>query len=203
MACLPLEVMPARRKSCAVTRSSSSRITERAVLEEALAAHTTRLGEKLRREGLGTDHVTIFYHASVHDRDEPMRSVSTTVRLPGHSSNTLALIRAARSTVRREPDARPWRYAKAGIVTTYLVPPLRSPRALIGALDCKRSGPQMAAMDACSTRWDRGAMVPARLQHEVWDAHAALHDVGRRAAGCFRLADMDYDAYRDLIPSGQ
>jgi DNA polymerase V len=92
LACLPLEMVPARRKGCAVTRSFSSRITERAVLEEAVAAHATRLGEKLRREGLGTDHVTVFYHTSEHDRDEPIRSVSTTVSLPEHTPDTLALL---------------------------------------------------------------------------------------------------------------
>jgi hypothetical protein len=55
-----------------------------------------RLGEKLRREGLVTGHVTIFYHTSEHGRDEPIRSVSTTVPLPEHGSDTLALIKAAR-----------------------------------------------------------------------------------------------------------
>ena len=164
-ACLPLELVPARRKGCAVTRSFSSRITERAVLEEAVAAHATRLGEKLRREGLGTDHVTVFYHTSEHDRDEPMRSVSTTVQLPEHSSDTLALIKAARHGVARtwrEPGERPWRYSKAGIVTNDLVPLSFSPRALIGALDRERSGPLMVAIDACNARWGRGAVVPAR-----------------------------------------
>jgi len=164
-ACLPLELVPARRKGCAVTRSFSSRITERAVLEEAVAAHATRLGEKLRREGLGTDHVTVFYHTSEHDRDEPMRSVSTTVQLPEHSSDTLALIKAARHGVARtwrEPGERPWRYSKAGIVTNDLVTLSHSPRALIGTLDRARSGPLMAAMDACNARWGRGAVVPAR-----------------------------------------
>jgi DNA polymerase V len=34
----------------------------------AVATHATRLGEKLRREGLGTDHITVFYHTSGHDR---------------------------------------------------------------------------------------------------------------------------------------
>ena len=31
-------------------------------LEQAIASHATRLGEKLRREGVGTDHVTVFFH---------------------------------------------------------------------------------------------------------------------------------------------
>ena len=80
--CLPLELMPAKREGCAMTRSFSRRITERETLEQAVTAHATRLGKNLRRGGLGTTDVSVFYHTSEHDRGDPMRSVSTTVTLP-------------------------------------------------------------------------------------------------------------------------
>lgn len=75
------------------------------------------------------------------------------------------LIRAVRHGVAetsREPGARPWRYAKAGTVTSDRVPLSHSPRALIGQMDGARSGPLTAATDACNARWGRGAVVPAR-----------------------------------------
>jgi DNA polymerase V len=53
-----------------------------------------------------------------------MRSVSTTVTLPEATNDTLALIKAARLGVAktwREPGERPWRYNKAGVVTTDLM----------------------------------------------------------------------------------
>lgn len=65
---------------------------------------SARRGEKLRREGLGTDHVTIFYHTSEHGRDEPIRSVSTTARRQEHGSDTLALIKAARHRTTQVSD---------------------------------------------------------------------------------------------------
>ena len=165
LSCLPLELLPARRKGCAVTRSFSGRVSDRATLEEAVAAHAARLGEKLRRDGLGTDQVTVFYHTSEHDRGEPMRSVSTVVSLPEATNDSLALIKAATHGVAktwREPGHVPWRYSKAGVITTDLVPLAESPRALIGRLDRERSAPLMAALDACNARWGRGAVVPAR-----------------------------------------
>ena len=165
VSCLGLDLVPARRKGCAVTRSFSGRVTERAELDQAVAAHATRLGEKLRREGLGTDQVTVFYHTSEHDRGEPMRSVSTVVTLPEATNDTLALIPAAlhgvARTWREQPDP-PWRYSKAGIVTTDLVPLAGSQRALIGRLDRERSANLMGALDACNARWGRSAVVPAR-----------------------------------------
>ncbi|SFI84151.1 DNA polymerase V [Methylobacterium brachiatum] len=93
-----------------------------------------------------------------------MRSVSTTVTLPEHTSDTLALIKAAPHGVAktwREPGERPWRYSRAGIVTNDLVPLSHSHRALIGRMDWERSGPLMAAMDACNARWGCGAVAPA------------------------------------------
>lgn len=168
--CLPLEMVPARRKGCAVTRSFSWRIEDRASLEQAVAAHATRLGEKLRREGLATSHVTVFYHTSEHDRGDPQRSVSTCVSLPEASNDTLVLIKAALHGVARtwrEQPERPWRFSKAGVVTVDLLPLGVTPRALIGRLDRERSGPLMAAMDACNTRFGRGAVVPARAGLEA------------------------------------
>src|SRR5215213_7187882 len=83
-----------------------------------------------------------------------------TVRLPEATNDTLALIAAVKYGARQV-----WRdghaYAKAGVITTDLVALERSQRALIGAMDRKRSGQLMAAMDACNRRWGHGSVVPA------------------------------------------
>lgn len=73
------------------------------------------------------------------------------------------LIAAARVGVARIWRAQPdlaWRYSKAGVVTTDLLPLNQTPRALIGQLDRERSEPLMAAMDACNTLWGHGSVVP-------------------------------------------
>ncbi len=172
--CLPVEIVPARRKGCAVTRSFSSRITEREVMEQAVAAHATRLGEKLRRDGLAVSAVTVFYHTSEHDRGDPMRAVSTVVHLPEATNDSRHLIQAALHGVAKtwkEQGPTPWRYSKAGLVTKDLVPLDGAPRPLFGALDREKSGKLMAAMDACNSRFGRGAVVPARaglVEKRTW-----------------------------------
>ncbi|MEE7494857.1 Y-family DNA polymerase [Methylobacterium oryzae] len=158
--CLDLETIAPTRKGCAVTRSFSERVEDLATMEQALAAHAARLGEKLRREGLGTDHLTVFFHTSEHDRDRPQRSISTVVTLPEASSDTLVLAKAATFGVRKVwRDG--YRYSKAGIVTTDLMPLESSQRALIGGLDRETAGRLMEALDACNRRFGRGAVVPA------------------------------------------
>ncbi len=158
--CLSLEEHAPTRKGCAVTRMFSRRVEDRPTMEQAVATHASRLGEKLRREGLGTDHVTVFFHTSEHDRAAPQRSVSTTVTLPEASNDTMALAAAACHGVRAIWRVG-YRYSKAGVMTVDLVPLERSQRALpgFGRLDRERGGALMEALDSCNRRFGRGSVV--------------------------------------------
>lgn len=168
--CIALEDVAPTRKGCAVTRSFSGRVDDLAMMQEAIAAHATRLGEKLRRHGLATDHVTVFFHTSPFDRG-PSRSVSTTVDFPEASNDTLVLVRAANWGARRIWKGG-YRYAKAGLMTVDLVPLEASQWALIGALDREKSGRLMEALDACNAKHGRGAVFPAASgvarQQKAW-----------------------------------
>jgi DNA polymerase V len=161
VSCLSLEEHPPTRKGCAVTRMFSSRVEDRSTMEQAVATHAARLAEKLRRQSLGTDHVTVFFHTSEHDRSHPQRSVSTTVTLPEASNDSFVLAAAACHGV-RSVWRDGYRYSKAGVITVDLVPLERSQRALpgFGQLDRERGGALMEALDACNRRWGRGAVVP-------------------------------------------
>jgi DNA polymerase V len=157
--CLNLELVPARRKGCAVTRQFGRRVESRADLEQAVAAHTARLAEKMRREGLASADLVVFYHTSSRDAG-PQRSVSRLVNLPEATSDSLALIAAATAVV-RETFRSGYRYSKAGVVAGDLVLLADAPRALFGALDRERGTRLMAALDACNRRFGRGSVVPA------------------------------------------
>jgi len=161
--CLTLEDHPPTRKGCAVTRSFSSRVVDRDTVEQAVATHAARLGEKLRRSALGTDHMTVFYHTSEHDRSSPQRSISTTVTLPEASNDTLVLAAAACHGVRQTWKPGRYRYSKAGVVTVDLVPLEKSQRALpgLGRLDRERGGALMSAVDQCNSKYGRGSVITA------------------------------------------
>jgi DNA polymerase V len=168
--CIDLESVAPTRKGCAVTRSFAGRVESLDMMQEAIAAHATRLGEKLRHHGLATDHVTVFFHTSPHDLG-PSRSVSTTVDFPEASNDTLVLVRAAKWGARRIWKSG-YRYAKAGLMTVDLVPLEASQRALIGALDREKSGRLMEALDACNRKLGRGVVFPAAAgiarQKKAW-----------------------------------
>lgn len=168
--CIDLETVAPTRKGCAVTRSFAGRVDSLDMMQEAIAAHATRLGEKLRNHGLATDHVTVFFHTSPHDHG-PARSVSTTVDFPEASNDTLTLIRAAKWGARRIWKSG-YRYAKAGLMTVDIVPLEASQRALIGGLNREKSGRLMDALDACNAKHGRGAVFSAAAgierQRKAW-----------------------------------
>jgi DNA polymerase V len=158
---IALETVAPQRKGCAVTRSFGQRVTAKVEMEQAVAGYATRLGEKLRRHGLATDHVTVFMHTSPF-ADDPQRSVSMTVDIPEATNDSLQLIKAAKRAV----DGlwkNGFRYSKAGIITQDLVPPAIVQRALFDGLDHERAAKVMAAMDEANRRWGRATVVPAAV----------------------------------------
>ncbi|MBZ6078958.1 Y-family DNA polymerase [Microvirga puerhi] len=158
--CIDLEIVPPQRKGCAVTRSFSERIVAKADMHEAVAAYVTRLGEKLRRHGLATSHLSVFMHTSrFAGEDEQPYSASTTVHLPEATNDTLALLAAGRRAVDALWRQGP-RYAKAGVMTTDLVEPEFAQRSLFLPEDYK-SVELMEALDRINKRFGRGTIAPA------------------------------------------
>lgn len=159
LSCLALELVAPQRKGCAVTRAFSRRVEDLATMQEAVATHSTRLGEKLRRHELATDALTVFFHTSMHDPG-PQHAAQRTVSLPEATNDTFALIAAARTGIRaawREGQ----RYSKCGVMTLGLVRAEDAQRPLFGGLDRERSARLMGALDAINARYGRGTLVPA------------------------------------------
>ncbi|WP_367184078.1 DUF4113 domain-containing protein [Devosia sp.] len=148
------------------TRSFGQRVTSKVEMEQAVASYATRLGEKLRRHGLATDHVTVFMHTSQFDDDEPQRNVSMTVDIPEATNDTLQLIKSARRAVDQLWRSG-FRYSKAGIITQDLVAPPIPQLALFDGLNHERAARVMAAMDAANARFGRGTVVPAAIGTKV------------------------------------
>jgi DNA polymerase V len=160
--CIALETVAPQRKGCAVTRSFGKRVTGRVEMEQAVAGYATRLGEKLRRHNLATDHVTVFMHTSPFDDGEPQRSVSMTVSISEATNDSLQLIKAARRAVDHLWQSG-FRYSKAGVITQDLVARPILQRALFDNLDHERAAKVMAAMDEANRRWGRATVVPASV----------------------------------------
>jgi len=74
VSCLSLALAAATRKGVAVTRSFGHPVTTWQEMREAVAAYTSRAGEKLRAEGLQACHMVVFLQTNPHRPDEAWHS---------------------------------------------------------------------------------------------------------------------------------
>ena len=118
--CLELEEMPPDRKGVMASRSFGSAVESVEELEEALANHVARAGEKIRRFGLLATRMEVFLRTNRFRKDERQYSpgIGITLERPTHS--TAELMTSARFLLHR--IYRPgYRYKKTGVYLTNLV----------------------------------------------------------------------------------
>ena len=175
LCCLALEEVAPQRKGMAVTRSFGRAVTSLDELREAVAAHATRAGEKLRAHGLVAGRLAAFFHTSPH-RDGPQHHGQRSTRLVPMTADTRELVGAALRCVEAAwRGGKGFRYAKAGVLLDDLCRPEDAPPTLFSAHQ-PRSDALMAALDRVNARFGRGALFPAAIGIErPWRLRAAHH----------------------------
>ncbi|OWY64089.1 hypothetical protein B7486_49260 [cyanobacterium TDX16] len=116
--CLPLELLPRRRKSMMVSRTFGRATRSRHELEEAVATFTAKAAQKLRREGLVAGALCVFVSSSRFKENFYYNSARS--RLMTASNHTPTLLKSALALTQQL-----WRdeieFAKAGVILTKLV----------------------------------------------------------------------------------
>ncbi|MBD1877219.1 Y-family DNA polymerase [Nodosilinea sp. FACHB-131] len=121
ISCLPLDLCPAPRKSCCMSRSFGRPVTAIAELKEAVATYAARAAAKVRRDELKAGVVTVFITTNRFKPSEPQYSNSAVVQLPQPENDMFTLVQAALRAV--EWLYRPgYQYKKAGVLLTELSP---------------------------------------------------------------------------------
>ena len=159
VSCLPLEECPSPKQSLTCSRSFGRLITTVAEMEEAVSAYTSRVAEKLRREGLAAKLLTVFLMTNAF-KDEPQYRNALTVKLPVATDNSHALIRSALQGIRTlYRDG--YRYQKAGVMLTGLLQVSQVQTDVFDQHDPVRSTRLMMALDAVNHRWGAGTLAYA------------------------------------------
>jgi len=118
--CLELEEMPPDRKGVMASRSFGSPVETLEELEEALANHVARAGEKIRRYGLLATRMEVFLRTNWFRKDDPQYSRGIGITLDRPTNGTAELMAAARDLLHR--IYRPgYRYKKTGVELSNLV----------------------------------------------------------------------------------
>ena len=172
VACIPLELEPPPKKVTAVTRSFGRAVTTLAEMREAVSFYATRAGEKLRRAGQATGHLSVFMHTNRFN-DDPRRSASGALSFPEATNDTGELVSGA-LRIAEAIWRNGFRYSKAGVITTDLVPAGRGQASLL--MNERRDPRLMIAMDKLNGKMGRGTIFPAAAgTHRKWFLKAEHH----------------------------
>jgi DNA polymerase V len=156
LSCLPLALCPPPKQSLMVSRSFGRPITALTEMREAVATYMTRAAEKLRRAQRAAGVLTVFLMTN-RFTDEPQYANSVTIPLPVATQDTAELIRYALRGI-EQLFREGYRYQKAGIILTALVPAHQVQAHLFDQYDRERSQRLMAALDVINTQWGAGTV---------------------------------------------
>ena len=157
MACIELELAPARKQEIACTRSFGHPVTHLADLGEAVTEFASRAAHKLRGQGSLAGQVLVFIRTSPFRPEAQFsRSISLPLRRP--SADTGVIVSAALRSLRAiyKPG---YQLAKAGVMLLELQPNT----VLQAELDLQRDeglerSRLMSAMDDINQRYGRGTV---------------------------------------------
>ena len=165
VSCLELEEVQEPRKNICCSRSFGRPVDSLDELREAVAAHATRAGEKLRREGLAASSIHIFLLTNRYKPDEPQHSPQGGRPFIVLTSFTPELIGEAMRVLKG--IYRPgYRYTKAGVLCLGLVPDEEKQASLFRPVDPAAEEKQrrlMAAVDKLNLWVGRGTVRPATM----------------------------------------
>lgn len=185
--CLPLELAPAPRLSCCVSRTFGEAVVDKVHVHQAVATFTARAAEKLRRDGLAAGQMQVYLTSDRFRPEQTPFSGSVTLAPDCPTHDGLALARLARRAVDRL-YREGVQFRRAGVVLYDLQPAAGVVGTLFAAPDprAERVG---AAMDAINRRFGRGTV---QLAAEGWGDERPWLTRRRRLSRCYttRLSDV-------------
>jgi len=156
VSCLDLDQCPAPKQSLTCSRTFGTHISTLADMEEAVSVYTSRVAEKLRRERLAATVLTVCLTTNEF-KEGPQYSNAMTLKLPVVTDTTSDLIKSALQGIRTiYRDG--YRYKKAGVMLTGLVPASQTQTDLFDYQDRGKSKRLMSALDAINDRWGAGTL---------------------------------------------
>jgi DNA polymerase V len=166
ISCLPLEIFEQPKKGICCSRSFGQAVLTLGELQQAIAMHSSRGGEKLRKQRLAASHLTVMLSTSrFRSNPEEIYSASASCELPMPTSYSPALIEVAQELLQRiyKPG---YQYRKAGIFLTDIVADTEKQQNLFTLTETERHQRVMKAVDRINWRHGRHTVRPLAMGFE-------------------------------------
>lgn len=171
--CLPLELTPQPKKSITCSRSFGCQVEQIEQLNEALDSYLVKAGEKMRRQNLVTNAVTVFLATNRFAKTQQY-SNSLTIELANATNSTRELKDWTRKILRQiyKPN---YYYKKVGVILQGLQPEPSETIRLYNEPAYQKDKRLMQALDKISGRFGRD-IIRFGLQRnkECWQMKADM-----------------------------
>ena len=167
--CISIEELPQKKSICTSRSFSGEGISDKDVVEEAVANFAVRCVEKLRRQGSVCQGITVFAWTSRFNENVPEYTIHDSLTLPIATNAQEEIVGAALSILRAKypkpmADSRPDRpgmsfhFKKAGVILWQISPDHPRQQDLFDPIDRSRQKALMEAIDAINRKNGHGTI---------------------------------------------
>ena len=161
--CISIEELPQKKSICTSRSFAGEGISDKDVVEEAVANFAVRCAEKLRRQGSVCQGITVFAWTSRFNENVPEYTIHDSLTLPIATNAQEEIVGAALSILRAKypkpmADSRPDRpgmsfhFKKAGVILWQISPDHPRQQDLFDTIDRSRQKALMEAIDAINQK---------------------------------------------------
>lgn len=161
--CISIEELPQKKSICTSRSFANEGITDKNVIEEAVANFAARCTEKLRRQGSVCQGITVFAWTSRFNEHVPEYTIHDSLTLPIATNAQEEIVAAALSILRAKypkpmADSRPDRsdmsfhFKKAGVILWQISPDHPRQQDLFDPIDRSKQKKLMEAIDAINRK---------------------------------------------------
>ncbi len=138
VSCISVDELPQKQSICTSRSFSDQGISDRQVLEEAVANYASRCAEKLRRQGSCCKSIMVFAYTSRFNERVPAHMIHQTITLSVATQSSAEIIQAALKILRRAYVPGTYYYKKAGVILMDIVPESPRQQDLFDTVDRKK-----------------------------------------------------------------
>ena len=167
--CISIEELPQKKSICTSRSFAAEGISDKDVVEEAVANFAVRCAEKLRHQGSVCQGITVFAWTSRFNENVPEYTIHDSLTLPIATNAQEEIVGAALSILRAKypkpmADSRPDRpgmsfhFKKAGVILWQISPDHPRQQDLFDTIDRSRQKALMEAIDAINRKSGHGTI---------------------------------------------
>lgn len=169
ISCIDTDDLPAKKSICTSRSFAEAGISDRKIIEEAIANFTASYSRKLRAQRSCCSALTVFAYTSRFRTDVSQCHIQQNVIFPVPTSDSSEIIRAALSGLRENWREGNFAFKKAGVVVWDILPDMAIQTNLFDTIDRDKQAALLKTIDEIKRKnWHNAIKVAIQGDGKKW-----------------------------------